>query len=180
MDSRHLTRYSGWAQEWCAYSTIFHAVSKPSPGAVRKAWLIEWAESSQVMRINILKKVARVESVQKEEKKTSVSHSKYDLKKLVDRPPFEYVSTLPSPAQPSPAPAFSANTHVGSQNVREGVRVSKWVRKLKVLHAHSRRGKWRYWFEEHPLVSEQYAAIVCHQGLPGVCVFGPGCLVASW
>jgi len=50
-----------------------------------------------------------------------VSHSKYDLKKLVDRPLFEYVSTLPSPAQPSPAPAFSANTHVGSQNVREGV-----------------------------------------------------------
>lgn len=39
----------------------------------------------------------------KREKKTSVSHSKYDLKKLVDRPPFEYVSTLPSPAQPSPA-----------------------------------------------------------------------------
>lgn len=73
------------------------------------------------MRINILKKVARVESVQKEEKKTSVSHSKYDLKKLVDRPPFEYVSTLPSPAQPSPAPAFSTNTHVGRQNVREGV-----------------------------------------------------------
>lgn len=54
------------------------------------------------MRINILKKVARVESVQKEGKKTSVSHSKYDLKKLVDRPPFEYVSTLPYPAQPSP------------------------------------------------------------------------------
>lgn len=51
------------------------------------------------MKINILKKVARVESVQKEEeKKTSVSHSKYDLKKLVDRPLFEYVSTLPSPA----------------------------------------------------------------------------------
>ncbi|EMF10592.1 uncharacterized protein SEPMUDRAFT_109879 [Sphaerulina musiva SO2202] len=56
----------------------------------------------------------------KKKKKTSVSHSKYDLKKLVDRPLFEYVSTLPSPAQPSPAPAFSANTHVGSQNVREG------------------------------------------------------------
>lgn len=55
------------------------------------------------MRINILKKVARVESVQKQKKKkTSVSHSKYDLKKLVDRPPFEYVSTLPYPAQPSP------------------------------------------------------------------------------
>lgn len=53
-------------------------------------------------------------------KKTSVSHSKYDLKKLVDRPPFEYVSTLPSPAQPSPGPAFSTNTLVGSQNVREG------------------------------------------------------------
>lgn len=73
------------------------------------------------MRINILKKVARMESVQKEKKKTSVSHSKYDLKKLVDRHPFEYVSTLPSPAQPSPGPAFSTNTHVGSQNVREGV-----------------------------------------------------------